>query len=339
MKEFYSSRRVVVTGGAGLIGSFVCDELIAHGARVTVIDDFSKGRREHLAQTEGNVTIIEGNLEHPDVAMESFAGAEIVFHLASRAYGIGYGESHHLETLRHNEAITNSVLAASERHGIERFIAVSSSCVYDDNGPDMMSELPLFDGNPEYGNRGYGWAKRFLESKVSLYAQETGMAATIVRPFNIYGERYQWVGEYSQAIPMLTKRIMDGENPVVIWGSGNQQRSYVHAHDCARMMIALVESGHHGEPVNIGTQETITIKDLAILLSNLAGVTPAIKFDTSKPEGRFIKSADMSRFYSIVPDFSFSLSLREGLERMPGWYRQAFGTASPEMSPNQQTGR
>lgn len=323
--HFWNNKAVTVTGGAGLIGSFLVEALINAGARVSVADDFSKGTRENLLGVNDRIRIFDGDLEVPSNAFDALEGAQIVFHLASRAYGVGYGKGRHLEILQHNERITNNVLESVVHHGAERVMVVSSSCVYDDNGPDTIPELPLFEGEPEQVNWGYGWSKRFLEQKAALYSRDSGIPITVVRPFNIYGERYQWVGEYSSAIPMLTKRILDGENPVKIWGSGNQRRSYVHASDCARMMMSLVGAGYSAEPVNIGTEQTVSITELVNALCSVAGLDPDLEYDRDKPEGRFIKSADMSRFNSIVPGFEPFIDLREGLERMVGWYATTFG--------------
>ena len=325
-------KTAVITGGAGLIGSFLADQLVAAGTGVIVVDDFSKGTRDNLKNSLDRIEIREGDLEDASFAMDALEGGDVVFHLASRAYGVGYGQEHHLELLRHNELVTNNVLEALARHKPEHALITSSSCVYDDGGPDTIPELPLFDGNPENVNRGYGWAKRFLEQKALLYSQECRIPMTIARPFNIYGERYRWVGEYSQAIPMLTKRVLDGDDPIVIWGSGNQRRSYVHAVDCARMMTALVAARHTDGPVNIGTEETVSIAELVRHLCALAGVAPAFVFDRNKPEGRFVKSADMTRFQGIVPGFSFSIDLDEGLRRMVGWYRRTFAGATDSAS-------
>ena len=95
---------------------------------------------------------------------------------------------------------------------------MSSSCVYDDNSPDYTPELEVFHGKPETANKGYGWAKRFLEQKATLFSEEMNIPIVIPRPFNIYGEKYCWAGEYSQAIPMLVKRILDGDNPYIYLG-------------------------------------------------------------------------------------------------------------------------
>ncbi len=311
---------IAVTGGAGLIGSFLVDQLVIAGHRIVVIDDFSKGTRKNLSKSIDSIEIREGDLEDATFTHEALEGCNIVYHLASRAYGVGYGQGHHMEIMAHNERISTNLIEALEKHRPEHVLITSSSCVYDDDGPDMIPELPLFLDDPERVNKGYGWAKRFLEQKSNLLAEETGIPITIVRPFNIYGERYRWVGQYSQAIPMLVKRILDGEDPVVVWGSGNQRRSYIHAHDCARMMTGLTQAKYTAGPVNIGTQETIAVKDLVLLICEAAGMKPELTFDLTKPEGRSIKSSDTSLFASILPEFDFEVSLKDGVKRMLDWY-------------------
>lgn len=326
----FCNMKVTITGGAGLIGSYLADELAAVGAHVVVIDDFSKGLRSNLSGCASHIEIREGDLEDPGFSSESLADAEVVFHLASRAYGIGYAQGHHLETVAHNERITNNLVAALAVHRPKHLVVTSSSCVYRDDGPDTVAEVQVFEGEPEMANWGYGWAKRFLEQKCVILSRETGIPVTIVRPFNIYGERYRWVGAYSQAIPMLVKRILDGEDPVVVWGSGRQRRTYIHAHDCARIMKRLAEIGHTDGPINIGLEETVSIRELAELICKVSGRNPSIGFDITKPEGRFIKSADASRLRAVLGDFPIvTVDLEEGLRRMLGWYRTTFSNISP----------
>lgn len=313
-----------VTGGGGLIGSFLVDDLVRRGARVVVVDDFSKGRRANLAHHGGGIVIRETDLERPGSAREALEGCDVVFHLASRAYGVGHGAGRHMEILMHNEAITNNVLDAVAHLRPRHLLATSSSCVHRDDGPDTVGELPLFDGEPERANLGYGWAKRFLEQKAMLLAAETGVGLTVVRPFNIYGERYAWVGESSQAIPMLTHKVMSGADPVVIWGSGEQRRTYLHASDCAAIMAELVATGWTQGPVNIGLPETVSVRELVGMLCRLAGRSPELVCDTSKPEGRFVKSSDPTRLFHALRDFQPQVSLEAGLGRMIGWHRSEF---------------
>ena len=122
---------------------------------------------------------------------------------------------------------------------------------------------------------------------------------------------------------------MDGENPVVLWGSGNQRRNYTHAHDCARIFRQLVERGYTGRPVNIGTTETLSIKELFSLICEVANVNPEVGLDLQKPEGRLVKSSDTTLLNSIVPHFEYQVSLREGICRMLDWYERTFKKGVP----------
>jgi UDP-glucose 4-epimerase len=320
---YLRDRNVVVTGGAGLIGSFLTERLVAAGARVVVADDFSKGRREFLANVIDAIEIREGDLEDVRAMDRALDGAEIVFHLASRAFGIGYSAGNHLRILDHNERITNNLVQTVSQNRVEWLLVASSSCVYPDDGPEIISEAPLCSSEPEAANWGYGWAKRMLERKVQLLGRERRLPVTIVRPFNIYGERYVWVGNDSQAIPMLIKKIMDGDDPVIIWGSGAQRRNYLHAIDCADAMVGLVEANWSGV-VNIGTEDTISMRELAEAICTLAGRWPQLIVDRTKPEGRPVKSADSTTLRKAYPGFSSSVAFDEGLRRMLGWYRASF---------------
>ena len=323
--SIFTGATVAVTGGAGLIGSFVAEELLRRDARVIVVDDFSKGLRSNLDTIADRIELREGDLEDGAFAAQSLAGADVVFHLASRAYGVGYSMGHHLETMQHNERVNNSVIAAIAASRPRHVLAASSSCVYRDDGPETMSEVGVFEGEPEMANWGYGWAKRFLEQKLAVLARVRLLPVTIVRPFNIYGERSRWVGSYSGAIPMLVKRILDGEDPVVVWGSGQQRRNYLHALDCARVMVELVTRGHSGTPVNIGTEDTLSVHELVETICRISGRAPCIEFDLSKPEGRFVKSSDSTRLRLALGDFPIAtVTLEDGLSRMLSWYEKNF---------------
>jgi nucleoside-diphosphate-sugar epimerase len=123
---------------------------------------------------------------------------------------------------------------------------------------------------------------------------------------------------------MLVKKIMDGDDPVVIWGSGTQRRNYLHAVDCADAMAGLVEAGFTGV-VNIGTEDTVTLQELVVTICRVAGRAPRLVCDASKPEGRRVKSSDADRLRHAYPGFRRTIGLDEGLSRMIGWYRANFG--------------
>ena len=143
-------------------------------------------------------------------------------------------------------------------------------------------------------------------------------------PINIYGERYTWVGNVSQAIPMQIKKVMDGDDPVVVWGSGTQRRNYLHAFDCADAMAGLVEAGFIGA-VNIGTEDTVELRELVQTICKIAGRSPRLVPDTTKPEGRRVKSADSALLRRAYPGFARRIDLDNGLSRMLAWYRANFG--------------
>ena len=323
--SFYKGKSVAVTGGLGLIGSFLCEELLDHGARVALIDDESKGSWRYIPHLRERVEFRRADLALPRAAVDALDGCEYIFHLASRAYGVGFSQKNNFEMFRFNDLVNTNVLDAIAHHAPLHALVVSSSCIYPDDGPTPMADCQPVAGEPERVNWGYGWAKRILEQKVIIYHKETGIPVSVVRPFNIYGERYNWVGDSSQAIPMLTKRVLDGENPMVVWGSGNQRRNYLHSLDCARVMMRLVQNGYFERPVNIGREETVSVKELVSRLVEIAGVKLDLVFDRSKPEGRFIKSADSKLLLAALgDDFEWKIDLRDGLRRMVGWYRGTF---------------
>jgi UDP-glucose 4-epimerase len=325
MTPVFKNKTVAVTGGLGLIGSFLCEQLVAAGARLILVDDESKGTWKYIPHLRDKVEYRKCDLTQPPAAREGIAGAEYVFHLASRAYGVGFSQKNNFEMFRFNDLVNTNVLDAIAHHRPTQALVVSSSCVYSDEGPTPMSDNQSITGEPERVNWGYGWAKRVLEQKAVIYSKETGVAITVVRPFNIYGEHYNWVGESSQAIPMLTKRLLDGENPMIIWGTGNQRRNYIHALDCARIMIRLMENGYHERPVNIGREETVSVRDLVGRLAKVSSKDVELVCDRSKPEGRFIKSGDSSLLLAALgDDFVWQISLEEGLRRMTHWYQVTF---------------
>tara|TARA_Y100000589_G_C27177441_1_gene639381 strand:+ start:1298 stop:2281 length:984 start_codon:yes stop_codon:yes gene_type:complete len=320
-----NKKEVYVTGGAGLIGSFLCEILNNNGFKVFVIDDFSKGLLRNLDSCINDIEIIEADLQNYNQALNALKDAKIVYHLASRAYGVGYSKEHHIETLIHNELITNNLLRIFQNNQLKEILVTSSACVYSDDGPDIISEKNDFSGDPELANEGYGWAKRQLEIKFKLLAKSKNINLKITRPFNIYGERYRWVGNYSSAIPMIIKRVLDGEDPLISWGTGKQRRSYLHAYDCARLMMLIMNSDTKNIIVNIGTKETITIKELVHLICKLANKEPKIIFDKNKPEGRFIKSADDIFLKKIIEKEPIStINLSDGIMRMIEWYNLNF---------------
>ncbi len=151
------------------------------------------------------------------------------------------------------------------------------------------------------------------------------MRVTIVRPFNPYGGHYRWGSEdRAHVVPALVKRIMDGEDPVIVWGSGRQRRNLLHASDATRLIMQVIERSPAALPVNIGYDDDITIAELVDLICEVTSKHPKIVFDRSKPEGRFRKCADAKRLRDLTEGYVPQISLREGLTEMAEWYHRNF---------------
>jgi UDP-glucose 4-epimerase len=318
----WGGKRVLVTGGAGFVGSYLVEDLLQRGAQVRVVDDFSSGHRDNLESVRSECELIEGDLRDPEVAVSAASGMDVVMHLASRAYGMLLSGSLNDEMLRDNCLMTFHVLDACRTEEVERTLMVSSSCVYDDSSPVPTPELPVHVGRPESVNEGYGWAKRILEIQSRYVSERFGVPIAIVRPFNAYGGRYRWAGSASHVVPSLTKKVLDRDRPVVIWGSGEQVRDLLHAKDFALGFRLAVEQSVDCEPINLAGGITVRLTDLVKEIAQLAGIEVEIAFDPSKGEGRRRKEADLTRLRTKLPDFAPTVSLEDGLRDMIDWYER-----------------
>jgi len=318
----WGGKAVLVTGGAGFVGSYLVEDLLAHGARVRVADDLSAGRLGNLADVLDDVEVLEADLRDREAARRAVAGTAVVMHLAARAHGMLYSMRHDAEILRDNSVMTFNVLDACVELGVERALMVSSSCVYDDDAPIPTPELPVYEGRPESVNEGYGWAKRLLEIQSRYVFDRHGIPIAIVRPFNAYGGRYVWRGEASHVVPSLVKKVLDRSGPVVIWGTGRQVRDLLHARDFALGFRLATEAAVDCDPVNLAGGEAVTLVDLVHRIAELRGIDVAVEFDRSKPEGRAPKQADLTKLRAKIPAFRITVPLDEGLQDMFGWYER-----------------
>ncbi len=325
---FYDGRKVAVPGGAGFIGSYLVERLVADGAEVSVIDNLESGRRENLSAVEDRIDFHQADVTDVAAGRRLLEGHEVVMNMAASAPGVGHSHRHHVELLGRNVQIGSAVLEAARQAGVRRHLVVSSSCVYPDDAPVPTPELPTCTGEPERVNSGYGWAKRHLELMGRHYAERFGMEVAIARPFNAYGGRDLASGGRSHVIPALIARLLSDEPQLVVWGSGRQTRSFIHARDVAAGLLALTERYAVADPVNVGHDRETSIARLVELLMELSGVEKPVVFDTSKPEGCLRKAADMTKLRRVSGGFEPDTSLRDGLTEMIEAHRRA-GRAAP----------
>jgi len=224
--NFWKNKKVLVTGGAGFIGSHVVENLLNRGATVRVLDNLQNGKKDNLSEIKNAVEFIEGDCRNEMDALKACKGQDVVLNVAARVGGIEYNRTHQATMMRDNLLLETVMTEAARQANVERFLTVSSACVYPRNCSVPTPESEGFIDEPEPTNGGYGWAKRMGELLGKYYNQEFGMNVGIVRPYNCYGPRDHFDPAVSHVIPALIKRVFDGEDPVIVWGSGNQTRAF-----------------------------------------------------------------------------------------------------------------
>lgn len=321
-KYDWNGKQVLVTGGAGFIGSYLVEDLLSHGARVRVADNLATGSKANLAPVWKDIEFLECDLRDAAAARKAVKGTRVVLHLAARAYGMLFSMNHNAEMFRDNSMMMFQVLDACVEEKVERALMVSSSCVYDDGSPIPTPELPVHLGLPESVNEGYGWAKRALEIQSRYIHEKHNLPIAIVRPFNAYGGRYRWQGEASHVVPSLVKKVLDEKGPVVIWGTGKQVRDLLHARDFALGFRLAAECATDCQPVNLAGGITIQLIELVKKIAEMRGLKIKIELDETKKEGRPKKEADLTRSKKKIPAFKPTVSLEEGLQDMFEWYER-----------------
>ncbi|MBI5229134.1 NAD-dependent epimerase/dehydratase family protein [Candidatus Micrarchaeota archaeon] len=320
---FWEGKKVLVTGGGGFAGSHLVEALVEKGAEVTIADNLSNGSKKNLENCLDKISLIEGDLRELSNCVKATKNQEIVMNLVAKVGGIEYNRKRPGSMLYNNVLLEFNVLEAARINEVERFLAVSSACVYPRYCTIPTPEEEGFKDIPEPTNLGYGWSKRMAEVQAQTYAEEYGMKIAIVRPYNMYGPRDHFDPEKSHVIPALIKRLFDGENPFVVWGNGEQSRAFLYVTDAAEGMMLATEKYAVANPLNIGTEEETKIKDLVYLLVELSGKNPKVVFDASKPAGQPRRNADVRKAKEKI-GYSPKVSLREGLTKTIEWYKKNF---------------
>ncbi|OGW85221.1 MAG: hypothetical protein A3C35_08350 [Omnitrophica bacterium RIFCSPHIGHO2_02_FULL_46_11] len=313
--SFWKNKKVLVTGGAGFIGSYLSEFLVGEGAKLTIVDSLVRGDKSRIKAILTRLDLKAVDLFDYENCVKVCKGQEVVLNLAAKVTGIEYNRFNMADMFETNMKLQTNVLHAASECGVKRFLQVSTACIYPHDAKVPTPESEGERGSPEPTNEGYGFAKLMGEKLAKYYTKEKGIEVVIGRPFNAYGPRDHFDEATSHVIPAIMKRILDGDNPVVIWGSGNQSRVFVHAKDIARGMMLITEKAPPAQPINIGHDNEITIKELFQVICKVVGKFPKPQYDTSKPDGYPRRAADVTllrRYTGFVP----SISLEDGIREM-----------------------
>jgi GDP-L-fucose synthase len=319
---FWEGKKILVTGGAGFIGSHVVEELLRRGrrVRVTVADNFSHGKRENLKAVAPYLHFLDADMRHFEEALRACHGQDVVLNLAARVAGVGYNSVHQGTMFRENILISANVTESARLQGVQRLLVVSSACVYPRHCRVPTPETEGFQDRPEPSNEGYGWAKRMAEFLGRAYREEFGLKVAIARPYNAYGPRDHYDSEDNHVIAALIRRAVSGENPLRVWGDGSQSRAFLYVTDLARGLLDVTEHYAEADPVNLGTEEEVTIRILAEKILRILGSKAQLLFELSKPSGQPRRNCDSSKARRKM-GFSPQVSLEEGLARSIEWYK------------------
>lgn len=310
--SFYRNKKILVTGGTGLIGRPLVEKLVEEGASVLVVslDDPSRAPR--------GVKFIRADLREFSNCMEVCKGQDVVFHLAgikgSPALNQKQPASFFVPTISFN----TNMMEASRRQGVYRFLYTSSIGVYAQ--AEVFHEDDVWKTFPSENDRFAGWAKRMGELQAQSYKIEYGWdKISIVRPANTYGPFDNFDPKTAMVIPSLISRAMKGENPLTVWGDGSPIRDFIYSKDVAEGMMLAVEKGVN-VPVNLGSGKGVTIKQIAKVIAKSVPNGPiSIVWDKSKPKGDAKRLMDTQRVKKLL-GFKPKYSLEEGIEATIKWY-------------------
>jgi GDP-L-fucose synthase len=316
--NFWADKLVIVTGGAGFLGSFVVEKLRLRGAENIFIP--TQEKFDLVMQAD-----IGRMFDKAGEAYPQFKQNILVIHLAALAGGIGVNRARPAEFFYNNLMMGVQLIHEAWKRGVMKFITIGTVCAYPKFTPVPFKEDHLWDGYPEETNAPYGLAKKMLLVQSESYRQQYGFNAIYLLPVNLYGPRDNFDLETSHVIPALIRKCVEAQEynqpEVVLWGDGSPTREFLYAGDAAEGILMAAEKYDLSEPVNLGSGQEIRIKDLAQLIAQLTSFEGKIVWDTSKPNGQPRRALDTSRAKALF-GFTAKVSFEEGLRETIHWYRE-----------------
>ena len=310
MPGYWAGKRVVVTGGAGFLGSFVCARLRAGGAGELIVP-----RRRDYDLTEAAAVR----------KLYAEARPDVLIHLAAEVGGIGANQASPGRYFYANMAMGLHLIEEGRKSGLGKFVQVGTVCAYPKHTPVPFKEEDLWNGYPEETNAPYGIAKKALLVMLQAYRRQYGFNGIYLLPVNLYGPGDNFDPRTSHVIPALIRKCVEaqrgGVDHIVCWGTGAASREFLFVKDCANGIVLAAEKYDGAEPVNLGSGREITIRDLVALIARLTGFAGRIAWDASRPDGQPRRRLDVERAQRLF-GFQAQVSFEAGLKETIAWYNR-----------------
>ncbi len=303
------NKKILLTGGDGFLGKFVQRELLENGVREEDI------RIPHH---------VENDLRVWENCAEAATGVDLVIHLAASVGGIGFNQRNPGILFYDNMIRGAHLMEAARKHGVEKFIQIGTVCAYPKLTPVPFKEDNLWEGYPEETNAPYGIAKKALLVQAQAYREQYGLNAIYLLPVNLYGPGDNFDLEDSHVIPALIRKCVEAVNSdsreITVWGTGKPTREFLYVQDCARGIVQAALFYDEPEPVNLGSGEEISIRDLVQVIARVSGFEGKISWDPARPDGQPRRCLDTERAGKF--GFTARVSFEEGLARTVQWYKE-----------------
>ena len=303
-------KQILVTGGAGFLGKQVVEQLVEAGANP---DKITIPRSQDC------------DLRDLDSCTEAAKNQDIIIHLAAHVGGIGLNREKPAELFYDNLMMGAQLIHAAHQSGVQKFVCVGTICAYPKFTPVPFKEDDLWAGYPEETNAPYGIAKKALLVQLESYRQQYGFNGVYLLPVNLYGPEDNFNPESSHVIPALIRKVHEaqqrGDKTLPVWGDGSPTREFLYSTDAARGIVMATQKYDESEPVNLGTNYEISIRDLVELICSLMEFEGEIVWETDKPNGQPRRCLDTTRAkekFGFVAETEF----RQGLKNTIDWYRQ-----------------
>ena len=315
--SFWKNKRVIVTGGAGFLGSFVIAKLKERGATdifIPHVENYDLTNRDSVKR------LFDDTLE------DGFDAKNIVIiHLAANVGGIGANREHPAEFFYDNLIMGVELMHQAWERGVGKFVAIGTVCAYPKFTPVPFREEDLWNGYPEETNAPYGLAKKMMLVQAQSYRQQYGFNAIYLLPVNLYGPGDNFNLQTSHVIPALIRKAIEAQersdSELVVWGDGSPTREFLYVEDAADGIVAAAEKYNGSEPVNLGSGYEISIKDLTEMIAHMTGFEGKLVWDVEKPNGQPRRGLDVSRAKEYF-GWQAQVPFEVGMQRTIGWFKE-----------------